>query len=180
LLKSDRRSADFELNNIALGLEIALEKTMKMKVKVTGDRGNGPGRGEGDGASGGSRKQTRDRDSNHDETGTAHIRLIWQDDDEMMGALARADHDPVGMCVDINEDHRYVREAMRQRPINSAALNLMIIQEIAALLSENMKLAKDALSKSVAAELENREGYEKVRMLVRYMIDNVPGKNAAE
>jgi hypothetical protein len=39
LLQAEQRSVDFELDNLAIGLELALAKTMQMKVSVTHERG---------------------------------------------------------------------------------------------------------------------------------------------
>lgn len=178
LIRADQKTVDFELDNLAIGLEIALERTMRMKVRVVrgtgedGPGGDGPGGVIGDGS--GERKP--DPEGSNETAATAHIRLVKQYEDDMEGALARAGSDPLGMYVDINQDHRFVREAIRQKPINSAALNLMIISEIATLLVEDSELMRKAFKKSVIEELDARVGPEKVRMLVRYMIDNVPGK----
>jgi len=178
LIRADQRAVDFELDNLAIGLEIALERTMRMKVKVVrqnGDRGV-PGQ-DGPGGTTGDDRLEPDSESQKDTPSTAHIRLVRQVDRDMEGALARAGSDPLGIYVDINQDHAFVREAIRQKPINSAALNLMIIAEIASLLVEDDALAKKAFKKSVIEELDRRTGSERVRMLVRYMIDNVPDKH---
>jgi Histidine kinase-, DNA gyrase B-, and HSP90-like ATPase len=178
LLRAEQQTVDFELDNLAIGLEIALEKTMKMKVTVTRDPGPNPDPGPGPNPNPepSTHKPIPDPEGDEEAPATARIRLVKQDDDDMMGALARAGDDPLGIYVDINQEHVYVREAMRQRPINSAALNLMIITEIAALLAEKKVLAQNAFKKSVLDELDRREGHEKVRMLVRHMIDSVPDK----
>jgi hypothetical protein len=178
LLLAEQRTVDFELDNLAIGLEMALEKTMKIKVSVKRDRGLGSSGSGSSGSSGSDDKRLEpNSEGEKDATATTHVRLVKQDDDEMMGALARAGQDPLGIYVDINQQHTYVREAMKQRPINSAALNLMIITEIAALLTMDVDLAKSAFKKSVIDELDRRDGHEKVRMLVRYMIDSVPDKH---
>lgn len=180
LIQAEQHTVDFELDNLAIGLQIALEKTMQMKVTVTREPGPLPEPGPGPGPiNPDPHDQTPLPDSagDKDVTAVAHIRLVRQDDDDMMGVLARAGSDPLGIYVDINRDHNYVREAMRQRPINSAALNLMIITEIAALLTSDAVLVHKAFRKSVIDELDRREGHEKVRMLVRHLIDSVPDKH---
>jgi hypothetical protein len=182
LVQAEQRTVYFELDNLAIGLQIALEKTMQIKVTVKREEDHGPtpcpdhDPPNPDPDSNPEHEHIPNPQGDKDTTATAHIRLIKQNDDDMLGALARAGDDPLGLYVDINRDHAYVREAMRQRPINSAALNLMIITEIAALLSGKTDLAKKAFKKSLIDELERRDGHEKVRMLVRHLIDGVPGK----
>lgn len=179
LILAEQQTVDFELENIAVGPQIAFEKTMQIKVSVVRDKsGPNPDSGSGSGANSGSgEKETPDLDSNKDKPATAHIRLVKQNDDNMMGALARAGSDPIGMYVDINRDHAYVREAMKQRPVNSAALNLLIITEIATLLSADPILARKAFKKTVIDELDRRNDGDKTRMLVRHLIDSVPNKH---
>lgn len=178
LMRAERHTVDFELDNLAIGLQVALARTMKMKVSVVRGGSTKGGRGEGsDPADGDNADKQEKPESQEDTTASAHIRIWPQNDDEMMGVLARSGSDPLGIYVDINQEHPYVREAMRQRPINSAALNLMIITEIAALLTEDPDLTRKAFKKSVIDELETRVGSEKNRMLVRHMIDNIPNKH---
>jgi len=179
LLRADQRTVDFELDNIAVGLQVALQKTMQMKVTVTRDRGTGPSGDEEVDERGDEYKKRVRNPSTEKHDATAHIRLIPQLDGQMMGALARSGSDPQGIYVDINQDHTYVCEAMRQRPVNSAALNLMIITEIATLLTTDSSLLKMAFRKSLIEELDRRDGAEKTRMLVRHLIDGVPNKHQA-
>jgi hypothetical protein len=175
LLRAEQQAVDFELDNLAIGLEIALERTMKMKVKVARAKSGGGSGGDGPGT--GDKSDKTKPENETDATASAHIALWRQPDDHMMGALARAGSDPKGIYVDINQDHAFVREAMKQKPINAAALNLMIVSEIAVLFVEDDKLAKKAFKKAIVDELDKRDGPEKVRMLTRYMIENVPDKH---
>ena len=175
LILSERQTIDFELDNIALGLQIALNRTMKMKVRVErGHGGSGGNGGSGDG------RQKKPKDVGEDDDATTHIRILNQTDDEMLGALARSGKDAIGIYVDINEDHEFVREALKQRPVNAAALNLMIVSEIAILLGSDEALAKKAFAftPSVIEQLMERGDQEKARLLVRYLLDNVPDKQS--
>lgn len=176
LVQAERHTIDFELDNIAIGLEMALERTMKMRVKVTREPGDVSGER---GRSGDSKTHDADPDPDSKTGASAgtRIRLNTQTEDQMKGVLARAGVDPLGIYVDINKHHAYVREAIRQRPINSAALNLMIIMEIAALFSTDPQLCIKAFKKSFVDELNGHDDQEKQRLLIRRLIDSVPDKN---
>ena len=171
LVLAEQQTVDFELDNIAVGLEMALEKTLQMKVKVEREGGRKNPDPDPPGPPG-PKPEPPERNTG----GVAHIRLIKQADDNMMGALARSGDDMLGIYVDINTEHTFVREAIRQKPVNAAALNLMIVSEIAVLLTEKAELANKALTRSMRDQLSSCDGQERVRMLVRYMMDNIPDK----
>jgi hypothetical protein len=61
---------------------------------------------------------------------------------------------PTGIYVDINRDHIFVTEALKAKPVNRAALNLMIVSEIATLLIEHPDMLENAFKPSVVADLE--------------------------
>ena len=176
LLKlAEDRTIDFELDNIALSLQMALNRTMQIKVKVK--RGSAyVGNGTKKGGINEDGEPKREKIEEEENDASTHIRLIKQKDEQMLGVLARSGADPQGLYVDINKEHEFVREALRQKPINAAALNLMIVSEIAVLLSTDQKLAKDAFTSSFKEQLAERGEQEKVRFLVRHLMDNVPKK----
>jgi hypothetical protein len=181
LIKAQRKAINFELDNIAVGLQMTFENISKMRVSVRREPGAGePGGipGEGEGGGGGEHKPQPHDDGKNKKDAAAHIRLVPENDDKMKGALARAGWDAVGIFVDLNEEHPYVREAMR-RPVNRPALHHMIIAEIAALLAGDCDLLNKAFRKSVVNELDGCDGQEKIRKLIRYLIDSVPEKSAA-
>jgi hypothetical protein len=182
LIKAQRKAINFELDNIAIGLQIALEATSKLRVSVRREPGTeeeGGVRPDGDGTNvSGEHNPQPDDAGKHKTNAAAHIRLVPQTDDQMKGALARAGWDAHGIFVDLNEEHRVVREAMR-RPVNRHALHVIILAEIAALFASDDELLHLAFRKSVIEELDIYEGQEKIRKLIRYLIDSVPEKSAA-
>lgn len=177
LILAEQHAEDFELDNLALGLQTALNRAMRLKVKVERQHGQDErGGGNSGGAGSGERKAKSDPDGD-DGKGIAHIQLIKQTDDDMLGVLARSGrHADGGLYVDINKDHEFIREAMRQRPINAAALNLMIISEIATLFTEQPQLLREAFKPSIIEQLGEETDQEKARKLTRYLMDSIPDK----
>ena len=190
LKKSDEKTIDFELENIALNLQFALEKATKTKVEVnpkgevtikTGRRNGDPNPEPPIGPGNANETKGDVNPEGERETPAATVIHLWkQTDDKMMGALAKAGEDPTGLYVDINKDHFFVTEALRQKPVNRAALNLMIVSEIAGLLVDTPTLIKRAFKQPLIDELDRCEtDGDKVRKVVRLLIDSVPGKHQA-
>ena len=181
LKKSEDRVIDVELNNIAINLQFALQSALKSSVKVKPGKeiGGGQQGGEGEGGDDDGDKPRHERDPDGKEKkvpGSTHIRLIKQTNDQMKGVLARADTDAIGMLVEINKEHDFVTEALKAKPTNRAALNLMIVQELATVLIENPEIMKRALKTELLKELDTVDNGDKARKIVRHLIDSVPAK----
>ena len=183
LEQSQRDMFSMELDDLALGLEKALNQrtggNVTFLVKPAKSPGELPG-GGGNGGDGGGRKiDPEPGDREHKLPPKFKIAVQQQPDIVMKGHLCRSDINKTGdsIIVYINEDHDVIQEALKARPINRMLLNSLMINEIANQLAlDKFEPFIDRLFKRATAnaiiEIDNSEG-DRARVLTRQLIDRV-------
>jgi Histidine kinase-, DNA gyrase B-, and HSP90-like ATPase len=104
------------------------------------------------------------------------IAIFRQSDAVLEGALCRAVIRGTDIFVEVNAEHPTVQEALKARPVNRMALNLMIVGELAqAIVDQNGgSLIRKIFHRDVAAEICGIEHtHHRSRVVARRLIDRV-------
>jgi len=102
---------------------------------------------------------------------------IYQDGDTALeGALCQAGVRGNDIFVAVNRDHAFVQEALKVRPVNRMALNVMIVDELARAIVEidDGILIKKIFHRDVASAIYGIEhNHHRSRIVARRLIDRV-------
>jgi hypothetical protein len=102
------------------------------------------------------------------------IEIIPQTDQVMKGVLCRADIQSDALALAINEDHVFVKEALKARPPNRWALRLLVTEEIARSIAADGPLVKKIFPPRLATPiLEIEAAEERARIISRRLMDAV-------
>jgi hypothetical protein len=104
------------------------------------------------------------------------ITIYRQSDAVLEGALCRAVIRGTDIFVEVNAEHPTVQEALKTRPVNRMALNLMIVSELAqAIVDQNGgSLIRKIFHRDVAAAICDIEHtHHRSRVVARRLIDRV-------
>jgi hypothetical protein len=92
------------------------------------------------------------------------------------GALCQAGVRGNDIFVAVNRDHAFVQEALKARPVNRMALNVMIVDELARAIVEvdDGVLIKKIFHRDVASAIYGIEhNHHRSRIVARRLIDRV-------
>jgi hypothetical protein len=181
LIKSQRKILTMEFENLAIGLEQALNQrtggNITILVKPSLFPGNLP---EPTGDIGGEEIGKREREPGEHQKQIApprlQIQLIPTPDLQMNGHLCRSDISADMMKVFINEEHALVQEALRAKPVNKMLLNHVVVSELAGTLAmEEYESIMSRMFKPQAARtiLDIDDQRDRSRTLARELIDRV-------
>jgi hypothetical protein len=101
---------------------------------------------------------------------------IYQEGDAALeGALCQAGIRGDDIIVAVNKDHAFVQEALKARPVNRMALNVLITDELARVIVEDGDLIiKKIFHRDVASAICDIEhNYQRSRIVARRLIDRV-------
>jgi hypothetical protein len=97
-------------------------------------------------------------------------------DAALEGALCQAGVRGTDIFVAVNRDHPFVQEALKARPVNRMALNVMIVDELARAIVEvdDGILIKKIFHRDVASAIyEIEHNHHRSRIVARRLIDRV-------
>lgn len=187
LEEAETKAFDLEFDNLASGLEAALNRRGSIEALVSvmpGDKNVNPSPDPGpnppdpgpvpdiivehpDGKG----------DKPHDTDSVFRLIIIPQSNHRLNGALCQAELDQDGIMILINKDHDVVKEALKQRPINRMALNIMIVMEMAECivsLADSHKFIGRLFHNKTALVINHmNDPRDKARVLIRELIDRV-------
>jgi hypothetical protein len=181
LVKSQRKILTMEFENLAIGLEQALNQRTGGHVTVLVKPAPFPGDlPEPTGEQGGEETGKRERELGEHQKKTApprfQIQLIPTPDLQMKGHLCRSDISADMMKVFINEEHALVQEALRAKPINKMLLNHVVVSELSGTLAlEEYEPIMSRMFKPQAAQfiVDIDDERDRSRTLTRELIDRV-------
>jgi hypothetical protein len=101
--------------------------------------------------------------------------IIYQESDAALeGTLCQAGIRGSDIFVAVNRDHAFVQEALKVRPVNRMALNMMIVNELAQAIVDDGILIKKIFHRDVAAAIYGIEhNHHRSRIVARRLIDRV-------
>jgi Histidine kinase-, DNA gyrase B-, and HSP90-like ATPase len=182
LQKSQRKILSMEFENLAIGLEQAINQRTGGHVTVLLKAAPFPGPlPEPTGDVGGDETGKRERDPGDQPRDAApprlQIELIQLADEQMTGHLCRSE---VGagdkILVYINEDHTIIQEALRTKPVNKMLLNHIVVSELSGTLAleENepfmIRMFKPQAARAI---VDIDDARNRSRTLTRELIDRV-------
>lgn len=182
LSKVDKKQLAAEFDDLALHLQTALNGKSKLEISVTVDRSRDSGndvRGDGqagDGDSSRNRKAQESeagQESKTKQSAISEIVIVPVSDAEMQGALCSAEFSSDQVIVSVNADHNVVQLAMKSRPINRMALNLMITREMAAEIAADPQLVKRLFNQKICEQIDSLAEKERPRFIARLLMDRV-------
>ena len=182
LKKSQSRILSIEFENLAIGLEHALNQRTGGNVTILVQASPFPGElPEATGEQGGEETGKREREPGQDKQDTApprlHIELRPVSDLVMTGHLCRSEINSGGLIqVFINEDHALIQEALRAKPINKMLLNHIVAAELAATLALEQYepfMARMFKPQAARAIVDIDDERNRARTLTRELIDRV-------
>jgi hypothetical protein len=170
-----------ELEEIALDLQAALDGRTRVAVTrgprtrpsgPSGPTDEGPAQPPGDDEE---PPSDRDGDKPIDEPARARIEIQPVDDVDVDGALCKAELRGGGsILVQVNREHEIVQEALKAKPINRMALNVLTTREIAHELVKADELLELLFSKRVLLEIAEREEHDsQAQYVARLLIDRI-------
>jgi len=185
---------DIELIDIAIMLETALDGRAHVDVPSAGkkhetDDGTAEvGRREGTAEPDQQQEPTipADLDPSDDEgsdvdkkdPAVARVEICKLDDAGMEGLLCKAELEGDHIDVFVNQDHPVVKDALITKPVNRQLLKLMVVEEMAGVISENPAVLAKIFPPRAVRELTEREGRDQRGLIVRHLIDRVKGQAA--
>jgi hypothetical protein len=104
------------------------------------------------------------------------ITIYQEGDAALEGALCRAEVRGNDIFVAVNKDHAFVQEALKARPVNRMALNVMIVDELAREIVEvdDGILIRKIFHRDVASVIYGIEhNHHRSRIVARRLIDRV-------
>ena len=182
LQKSQRKVLTMEFENLAIGLEQALNQRTGGHVEVFVKPAEVPGDlpesigGTGEGNNG---KRAREPGEQRSESASPRlcIELIALSDSEMGGHLCRSlISRGDAIQIFINEDHVIIQEALRAKPVNKMLLNHIVVSELAEVLAQEQhegfmaRMFKPQQARFITAIDDRRD---KARTLTRELIDRI-------
>jgi hypothetical protein len=187
LQEAEKKSFNLHLDNLAIGLERALnakggDVVVNVGLEFGRRRGDpnpdpdpqpGPPAGpvpevQRPGDIPGEIEQTRPP--------SLAIAIIQTTDAQLKGALCEADIRENDIIVSVNQDHAYVQEALKARPIDAMALNGMIVNELAQAIVgiQGGAFIKKIFHRELAnAICEIEQDHHRSRIVARRLIDRV-------
>jgi Histidine kinase-, DNA gyrase B-, and HSP90-like ATPase len=182
LQKSQRRIFSMEFEDLAIGLEQAINQRTGGNVTILVKSSPFPGPlPEPTGEQGGEETGKREREPGEEKKDIApprlRIELIPASDHEMTGHLCRSEIAASDLIeVYINEHHEVIQEALRAKPVNKMLLNHVVVSDLAATLAlEEYETFMTRLFKPQAARtiVEIDDPRNRSRTLTRELIDRV-------
>jgi hypothetical protein len=186
LQEAERKSFSVQFDDLAIGLEQALNsRTGDVVVKVGTEMGslptsNNPTDGPPTDLPGLLREipQSNGKPGDSERTVAPSLAIIiYQESDAALeGALCQAGIRGSDIFVAVNRDHTFVQEALKARPFNRMALNVMIVDELARAIVEidDGVLIKKIFHRDVASAIYGIEhNHHRSRIVARRLIDRV-------
>lgn len=182
LQKSQRKILSMEFENLAIGLEQALNQRTGGHVTVLVKPAPFPGPlPEPTGDNGGDETGKRERDPGDEKKDNAPPRLLIQliplSDAEMTAHLCRSQINSSELIqVFINEDHAIIQEALKAKPVNKMLLNHIVVSELSGTLAlEEYEPFMSRMFKPQAARaiVDIDDPRNRSRTLQRELIDRV-------
>jgi hypothetical protein len=200
LKESDNRAVTLQFDDIALGVERALnDKTGDLKIKVgvqweplKDDLGGGGGGVGGDKPGPGPsvkpiRPQVEEPNGDGDiaekeSERVFQVGIVRENDKALDGALCRATIQSSARACDVyvsvNSDHAVVQEALRSRPPKRDLLNLLIVDEIGRAVNEDV--IKKLFHPKLAGDIcDIQDQIQRSRVIARRLVDRVIVKDEA-
>jgi hypothetical protein len=178
LLKQiEEREIYLALDGLALNLEEALHG--KIRIEVDGNVKPMPADIDWGSPKGGEVGPSDEEDGSKEEkvkkSARTHIKIVPMTDDGLDNVLCRADFSQDSIIVLINKDHEVVQEALKAKPVNRMALNMLATREIATVIVENDSLLNRLFTKRVIDEIESKRtnGVSDQQYVARLLIDRV-------
>jgi hypothetical protein len=115
-------------------------------------------------------------DSERNTAPSLAITIYQEGDAALEGALCQAGVRGNDIFVAVNRDHAFVQEALKARPVNRMALNVMIVDELARAIVEidDGILIKKIFHRDVASAIYGIEhNHHRSRIVARCLIDRV-------
>lgn len=115
-------------------------------------------------------------DSERNTAPSLAITIYQESDAALEGALCQAGVRGNDIFVAVNRDHAFVQEALKARPFNRMALNVMIVDELARAIVEvdNGILIKKIFHRDIASAIYGIEhNHHRSRIVARRLIDRV-------
>jgi hypothetical protein len=115
-------------------------------------------------------------DTEHKVAPSLAITIYQEGDATLEGALCQAELRDDDIFVAVNKDHAFVQEALKVRPFNRMALNVMIVDELARAIVEmnDGLLIKKIFHRDVASAIYGIEhNHHRSRIVARRLIDRV-------
>jgi len=190
LQKSQRKILSMEFENLAIGLEQALNQRTGGNVIVMVKPAPFPGPlPDPTGGMSGDETGKREREPGDEKKDSVpprlHIELIPLSDVEMTAHLCRSEIISGELIqVFINEDHALIQEALRSKPVNKMLLNHIVASELASTLALDeyepfmVRMFKPQAARTI---IEIDDHRNRSRTLTRELIDRVrsPGYDEA-
>lgn len=186
LEEADKKSFSLHFDDLALGWERALNSQagdLLVKVGVQAapppqshDSGTAPENPSARPTPEILRPDGKTGDSEKKVAPSLEITIYRQSDAVLEGTLCRALIRGTDIFVEVNADHPIVQEALKAKPVNRMALNLMIVGELAqAIVDVNGGcLIKRIFHRDVAAAICDIEyNHHRSRIVARRLIDRV-------
>jgi hypothetical protein len=184
LKEAERKSFSLEFDDLALGLEGALNLQTGSVTIQTGDRPGDSGRGDGGGGSEsepgpepGGKPDGEAGDKEKKVPPIFGVVIVPTSDLQMKGELCRAEINREDIYVLVNAEHAVIKETMKSHPINRMALNLLLTTEIAGAISaldESDRVIKRLFKGRLAIEISSIElPRDRARTITRQLIDRV-------
>jgi Histidine kinase-, DNA gyrase B-, and HSP90-like ATPase len=186
LKEAERKSFSVQFDDLALGLERALNsRTGNLIVRVGTKTGSPP---TSDNPTDElptdllgllpeiPRPNGQPGDSERNVAPSLAIIIYQESDAALENALCQASVRGSDIYVAVNRDHPFVQEALKARPFNRMALNVMIVNELAQAIVEvdNGVLIKKIFHRDVASAICGIEhNHHRSRIVARRLIDRV-------
>jgi Histidine kinase-, DNA gyrase B-, and HSP90-like ATPase len=181
LQKSQRRVYSMEFENLAIGLEQAINQRTGGNVTVLVKPAPFPGPlPEPTGDFGGDQTGKRERDPGDEKKDIAPPRLLIQlvpcEDAIMGGHLCRSEISGDVIQVFINEEHGVIQEALKAKPVNKMLLNYTVVSELSnelALEKNEAFMTKMFKPQAARTIIDIDDQRDRSRTLTRELIDRV-------
>jgi len=187
LQAAERKSFSVQFDDLAIGLEQALNsRTGDVVVKVGTEMGPPPTTDNSTGVPPTDHppgpppeipmSNGRPGDSERNVSPSLEITIYQESDSALEGALCQAGIRGNDIFVAVNRDHAFVQEALKARPVNRMAFNVMIVDELARAIVEvdDGILIKKIFHRDVASAIYGIEhNHHRSRIVARRLIDRV-------
>lgn len=177
LVQVEQDTLYLELEEIALDLQAALNGKFQVSVSRT-PKPSGPRGDERDEEDESSASEEADSDAGDDDgdrptPARSRIEIRPVSDEDVEGSLCRAELRGGGsIIVRVNREHEVVQEALKAKPINRMALNMLTTREIADELAKDESVLERLFGKRLLSEIKDREDSQ-VQFIARLLIDRV-------
>jgi hypothetical protein len=186
LEKIDEQEKTIHITDIAIQLERALNGGKNITAKVgdepgeieilTGVHTGDDGPVDPDGTK---RDKRNPGDNDAKNNAATSIKLLFRSDQQMDRLLASCDANPDSIVMFVNKDHELVQLALESKPVNRAALHALITPALVSEVINHPQIYRKVFPASERAQLETREGAEKMHYATRLLLDRSDWKRVA-